>query len=442
MVYPNGSSPIFGTPQVQPGMLGLNPASRRQQQTQGIGDLLTSLGIGLMGQGPSTTPQSPLQGLSQGLAMNGQMQQQRQAQQSNDLRDQIAQGQYGMEQQKFSADQQFQQARQDQLEKLIQGLPADQQTAARADPDTFFKAYAEHLFQKTGEFKPNIQTIQKGGNKESGYFDQNNNWVSLGSGPAWDPNGNQGNAYFGTPVPMIGPDGKAAVGMLGKDGKLHVAAADAGYTPAPGVTYVDTGTAQVPVPKNAGVTLPAGTGPLPIDVSGKAAQHATGTTEGTAQGTAAATLPAVEDSGNNALAQIEAIKSDPDLGWASGWTGLVLDHVPATKSKALTLKIDQLKNGAFLQAYSTLRGAGAITEVEGAKATAALARLDLSQSKDDFKQALEDYASVIRQGMARLKKASTGDFSPAGPQAPNQVPPAASGEDLYSKYGLTPPGAP
>src|SRR5689334_834704 len=76
---PMGSrSPIFGTPQAPQGLLGLD--RRKKQQLQAVADTLTQLGIGLMGQGPSTTPQSPLQGLAAGLQGASQMQAVRQGQ--------------------------------------------------------------------------------------------------------------------------------------------------------------------------------------------------------------------------------------------------------------------------------------------------------------------------------------------------------------------------
>ena len=135
-------SPIFGRPMAPQGLLGLSPDitkdRRRKQQIQGIADTLTQLGIGLMGQGPSTTPQSPLQGLAQGLQGANQMMGQRQDQNMQQDRLDMAQAQFGMQAQQFQAEQQrqakqdaFEQARQAQLEKLIAGLTPAQQAAAQ-----------------------------------------------------------------------------------------------------------------------------------------------------------------------------------------------------------------------------------------------------------------------------------------------------------------------
>lgn len=149
-------SPIFGTPQAPQGFLGLSPQIapsdlRKKRGVQMIGDTLTQLGIGLMGQGPSTTPQNPLQGLAQGLQGANAMAGQRVQEANEERRMQMAEGQFGMQQQEFGLKQQemeFEQARRQKLEELIKTLPPDLQDAARADPDSFWKAYAESKFPK------------------------------------------------------------------------------------------------------------------------------------------------------------------------------------------------------------------------------------------------------------------------------------------------------
>lgn len=153
-------SPIFGTPQAQPGILNLAPRTapsdmRKQRQLQAIGDTLSQLGIGLMSQQPSTTPQNPLMGLAQGLQGANQMMGQRQEQNMQQDRADMAQAQFGMQKQQFDYEQQkqakqdaFEQAQNAQLEKLITGLTPEQQAAARGNKEAFFKAYSESLFPK------------------------------------------------------------------------------------------------------------------------------------------------------------------------------------------------------------------------------------------------------------------------------------------------------
>jgi hypothetical protein len=151
-------SPIFGMPQAPQGLLGLD--RRKKQQLQAVADTLTQLGIGLMGQGTSTTPQSPLQGLAQGLQGASQMQGVRQGQAQDERRMDMAEQQFGMQQQDFQAKQQFEQARQAQLEKLIAGLTPEQQAAARGNPDAFFKAYSDSLFPKKDAQPGSVQEYE------------------------------------------------------------------------------------------------------------------------------------------------------------------------------------------------------------------------------------------------------------------------------------------
>lgn len=146
-------SPIFGTPQAQPGLLGLgpNPDMRKRKQLQAIGDTLSQLGIGLLSQGPSTTPQSPLQGLAVGLQGANQMMGQRAQESQDERRMDMAEQQFGMQQEEFGLKKQeleYETIRRAKMEELISGLAPDLQDAARADPDTFFKAYAESKFPK------------------------------------------------------------------------------------------------------------------------------------------------------------------------------------------------------------------------------------------------------------------------------------------------------
>lgn len=174
-------SPIFGTPTVQPGFLGLDPSQRR---VRGIGDTLTQLGIGLMGQGPSLTPQGgPLQGLAAGLQGANQMANQRLQQDSQAQQNTIQAGEYGMEKQKFDTAQQMTQMRQAALEKAVIGLPPDQQAAARADPEAFWKAYSEYTFMKPKFRAGDTRDIQQGAQSVTQEYQPDGSWKELGRGP-------------------------------------------------------------------------------------------------------------------------------------------------------------------------------------------------------------------------------------------------------------------
>jgi hypothetical protein len=85
--------------------------------------------------------------------------------------------------------------------------------------------------------------------------------------------------------------------------------------------------------------------------------------------------------------------------------------VPGTEAASFQALYDQVTGGAFLQAYETLRGTGQITEIEGAKATSAITRMQLSQNEREFIKAAREFQDVIRSGVQR---AQTKAGQPAG----------------------------
>ena len=62
---------------------------------------------------------------------------------------------------------------------------------------------------------------------------------------------------------------------------------------------------------------------------------------------------------------------------------------------------DQLKGKLFLEAYSSLKGGGAIANAEGERATNAMAALNTAQTSEDFVAALNDLKDVIAKGKER-----------------------------------------
>ena len=75
--------------------------------------------------------------------------------------------------------------------------------------------------------------------------------------------------------------------------------------------------------------------------------------------------------------------------------------------------MDQLQGTAFLEAYNMLRGGGQITEVEGKKAEAAMARLRTAQSEADYRAALMDFRNAVETGISKLEaRAGTTAFKP------------------------------
>jgi len=111
----------------------------------------------------------------------------------------------------------------------------------------------------------------------------------------------------------------------------------------------------------------------------------------------------------NTVYLIDSLMNNPDLPQILGVEGTlrgVADKlVPGLQETYADLmaRVDQLKGGIFKEAFTGLRGGGQITELEGQKASDALARLNTAQGVDAFKEALREYRFYINQGIARLK---------------------------------------
>ena len=140
-------------------------------------------------------------------------------------------------------------------------------------------------------------------------------------------------------------------------------------------------------------------------------------------------LPKVLDTAAQTLADVDALigKRDdkgsllkgakPHPGFANAvGAGLPLRFIPGTDESDFQSRFDQIKGGAFLQAFETLKGGGSITQPEGEKGTAALNRMGLAQSEKEFVTAAREFQSIVRTGVERAKKMagrSGGEPAPA-----------------------------
>jgi hypothetical protein len=87
---------------------------------------------------------------------------------------------------------------------------------------------------------------------------------------------------------------------------------------------------------------------------------------------------------------------------------------PGTKESSFNVRRSQLDGRAFLQAFQSLKGGGQITEVEGAKATAAIARLGRTQSEEEYKSALMELKQMLNDAreIAKVKAGGTQQGAP------------------------------
>ena len=78
--------------------------------------------------------------------------------------------------------------------------------------------------------------------------------------------------------------------------------------------------------------------------------------------------------------------------------------IPGTNTTDFKERFNQIKGQSFLQAFETLKGGGQITEIEGAKATAALNRMNLAQSEAEFIKAAREFEENVSKGMELARK--------------------------------------
>lgn len=120
-----------------------------------------------------------------------------------------------------------------------------------------------------------------------------------------------------------------------------------------------------------------------------------------------------------ALDLIQSVKSDPALGSVTGnFQGRLPAGIPGItggqSGANLEPKILQLQGKAFLQAFESLKGGGQITQIEGNKATDAIARLQRVQDEAEFILALTDLEEVIMAGIRRARGSAPSGSDPLG----------------------------
>lgn len=175
-------------------------------------------------------------------------------------------------------------------------------------------------------------------------------------------------------------------------------------------------------------------------IQGRVAEgRAAGTTRGEAAAQAQITLPAAQEKARQAVALIDQMigtqgrqlqpgeKPTPaHPGFSSVVGGTLLPgarFVPGTDAAGFDALLEQVKGGAFLQAFESLKGGGAITQIEGEKATQAITRMQRAQSEAEFIRAAREFQENITKGM-RLAERRAGYQGPERRGVPSGVDPA------------------
>lgn len=122
--------------------------------------------------------------------------------------------------------------------------------------------------------------------------------------------------------------------------------------------------------------------------------------------------PAVKDASGKVIQA--ATKPHPGFQDAVGATWKPgFRHLDGTAASDFQSLQDQVEGAAFSSAFEALKGGGAISEKEGAKATAAKLRMKLSQSEAEYVKAAREFQDIVRQGVETAKsKVGGGTIQP------------------------------
>ena len=326
------------------------------------------------------------------------------------------------------------------MESFANSLPADQRALFMANPSAYIKAKSDNPF---GNIQPNDYTTDS-----VAKFQQTRNYADLvpvrknevvntgGSTSLVNPYGPAGTVMPNT----VSPDTNARLNWDRFQFNNISAPQRANLSLDAAKTYFDTGMNPLGVPSLSPQSPPFAGAPsamtpraqadLAARVSLAAAQQV-----GDAQGKAQVDLPGSLAKANQAISLIDQMigtkgkKLGPNEKPAAPHPGFEdfvgatwkpgARFVDGTDAAGFQALYEQVKGGAFLQAFESLKGGGQITQIEGDKATAAIMRMQRAQDENEFVKAAREFQDQARKGM-ELAKARTGQTQRPGAGS-NQV---------------------
>ncbi|XOK11617.1 hypothetical protein ACI6PO_00515 [Agrobacterium tumefaciens] len=281
-------------------------------------------------------------------------------------------------------------------------------------PGDAYKLFAQ---QKLEAQKPRNNFMAVGKNL---YDTSNGQWISPPAGAGGDDQEYGLNPQYGTDE-----NGNPVIIQLSKGGTSRRTALPDGVTLSKEPIRIDAGTHTVLLD------------PITRQPIGQVSKNLSTAAEETAGGKALAenkaALPKVEEAANNMLSTIDSLSNDPYLDSMVGSVqGKWLPNMSSDAARVQS-KMDQIGGQSFLQAYNALRGGGQITEVEGRKATEAMARLNTAQTEKDYREALAELRGIVATGVSRARAAAQGS-NPAPAQTSTGGTPI--GTNYKYRYGL------
>ena len=360
------------------GMFGganANPQDPQAPQGGGFRDTLGDIGIGLMMSDPN------YRGVGQMMAMRQQSaaEQRQQSAQANQTVGWLTNNGVGQQEAEF-------------LARTPEALKSWY---------TAFSAGQKPDWQITDMYDDQGRKIKAMVDKRTGQYNQ--------IGGAADP-AKSGEGEFGL-NPQYGVDaqGNPVLLQVGKSGKAIQTAMPEGVTLSKEPIRLDAGTHFVlldPVTRQQ-------IGQVPKENREAAKESAIGKAQGEAQGEAQVNLGSTLQKADQSIGLIDTMLEHPGLSTATGLSSTLdpRNYIAGTDATNFNVMRKQLEGKAFLEAFQSLKGGGAITEVEGQKATEAIARLSTSQSEKAYRDALTELRGILQQGKARAAQMASGGSS-------------------------------
>jgi hypothetical protein len=162
-----------------------------------------------------------------------------------------------------------------------------------------------------------------------------------------------------------------------------------------------------------------------------------GTKIGESQANDQISAPKLLSSAEYTVRLVDDLLNHPGMKTAVGKSRMLgIHHIPGTDAKDFDIRLGQLQGRQFLEAFESLKGAGAITEAEGIKATQAIARMNAAGSEDGFITAAREFQDIISASVKRLKAIpSLPGAGSATPPPSAAAPENLSYEELMKIYG-------
>jgi hypothetical protein len=141
--------------------------------------------------------------------------------------------------------------------------------------------------------------------------------------------------------------------------------------------------------------------------------------------------PKAISNGEYTFRLIDDLLKHPGMPMAVGKSRMLgVQNIPGTDAKDFDLRLEQLRGKQFLEAFESLKGGGAITQIEGEKATQAISRMNAAGTEKGFIDAAREFQEIVQRGIEKARRAAErgGQLQQPSPQVSNTP----------SESGLTP----